>query len=158
MTREEILAMEAGREFDTLVAEKVMGHSMPDFIPEHALGLYLAGTPIHYDSWTCVCRYDEGDTLKWVPDPYSSDISAAWQVVEKMIGQEYNFELSSALAYTTGGEFEGANWYVAFTGGLEDKTYDTARLTAPSAICVAALLAKFEEAKIAKMLNMREES
>lgn len=84
MTKEEILAMEPGPELDTLMAEKVMNHPMPDFIPEDALDLYLAGTPIHCDGWTCVCRYDEGDTPKWVPDPYSTDISAAWPVVEKM--------------------------------------------------------------------------
>jgi len=76
--------MEVGKELDTLVAEKVMGHPMPDIIPEDALDLYLAGSPIHCDSWTCVCRYDEGDTPKWVPDPYSTDISAAWLVVEKL--------------------------------------------------------------------------
>ncbi|GAI99989.1 unnamed protein product, partial [marine sediment metagenome] len=36
MTKEEILAMEPGPELDTLVAEKVMGHPMPGFIPEDA--------------------------------------------------------------------------------------------------------------------------
>jgi len=84
MTKAEILAMKPGPEFDTLVAEKVMGHPMPDSISEDALDLYLAGTPIHCDSWTCVCRYDEGDIPKWVPDPYSSDISAAWPIAVKM--------------------------------------------------------------------------
>ena len=83
MTREEILVMEVGKELDTLTAEKVRGHPMPDFIPEDALDLYLAGTPIHYDSWSCVCRYDEGDTPKWVPDPYSRNISAAWPIAVK---------------------------------------------------------------------------
>ncbi|MBA7675928.1 hypothetical protein ES703_84167 [subsurface metagenome] len=84
MTKEEILAMEPGPELDTLVAEKIMNHPMPDFIPADALDLYLAGTPIHYDSWTCVCRYDEGDVPKWIPDPYSTDISAAWPIAVKM--------------------------------------------------------------------------
>ena len=84
MTKEEILAMEPGPELNTLVAEKLMNHPMPDSIPEDALDLYLAGTPIRYDSWTCVCRYDEGDIPKWVPDPYSSDISAAWPIAVKM--------------------------------------------------------------------------
>ncbi len=84
MTKEEILAMEPGPQLDTLVAERVMNHPMPDFIPEDALDLYLVGTPIHYDGWTCVCRYEEGDTPKWVPDPYSTDSPAAWPVVEKL--------------------------------------------------------------------------
>ena len=84
MTKEEILAMEAGKELDTLVAEKIMNHPMPDFIPEDALDLYLSGRAIHYDSWTCVCHYDEGDVPKWVPDPYSSNISAAWPIAVEM--------------------------------------------------------------------------
>lgn len=80
----DIRRLPRGKELDALVAERVMEHPMPDFIPEDALDLYLAGTPIHYDSWTCVCRYDEGDTPKWVPDPYSTDISAAWPIAVKI--------------------------------------------------------------------------
>ena len=134
MTKEEILAMEVGTELDALVAEKVMGHPMPDFIPENALDLYLAGAPIHYDSWTCVCRYDEGDVPKWVPDPYSTDISAAWQVRQRIfdtMGKQLHLHQSLNNI-----------WWAKF------------RLTeifasskeAPEAICKASLLTKLEEA------------
>jgi len=100
MTKE-ILTMKPGPELDALVAEKVMNHPMPDFIPEDALDLYLVGEPIHHDSWMCVCRYDEGDTPKWVPDRYSTDISAAWRVALKA-------ELESVPVFET--ERESAEW------------------------------------------------
>jgi hypothetical protein len=82
MTKEETLAMQPGRALDVLVAERVMGHPMPTSTPEDAVDLYLSGAPVHQDGWTCVFRYDEGDEPKWIPGPYSTDIAAAWQVVE----------------------------------------------------------------------------
>lgn len=144
MNKEEILAMEVGKELDTLVAEKVMGHPMPDFIPEDALDLYLAGSPIHYDSWTCVCRYDEGDVPKWIPDPYSTDISAAWQVVEKVTEQRrchceinvYPDGLASVKFTKATGPFtpdEIFGW-----AGIDND------MTTPEAISKAGLIAKDE--------------
>ncbi len=134
MTKEEILAMKPGPELDTLVAEQVMGHPMPDFIPEDALDLYLVGTPIHCDNWTCVCRYDEGDTPKWVPDPYSTDISAAWSVVEKMKLKFYDFQ---GFCYNLITELFGTN--------ISDCTFNTIEMVlrglTPEAICKAALIA-----------------
>jgi len=140
MTKEEILAMEPGPELDALVAERVMGHPMPDFIPEDALDLYLAGAPIHYDSWTCVCRYDEGDIPKWVPDPYSTDISAAWPVIEKVMEQKHchckidvypdglgNVKFTKATGPFTPDEI------LAWAGVNND-------MTVPEAICKAALI------------------
>jgi len=139
MTKE-ILAMEPGPELDTLVAEKIMDHPMPDFIPEDALNLYLVGAPIHYDSWTCVCRYDEGDVPKWVPAPYSTDISAAWLVVEKM------FELGHSMSLLhLSSEFYPDYWYCDFR--LKGKTTPPAYewvdhiSKAPEAISKAALIA-----------------
>lgn len=133
MTKEEILAMEAGKELDTLVAQKVMGHPMPDFIPEDALDLYLAGAPIHYDSWTCVCYYDEGDVPKWVPDPYSGDISAAWQVVEKLIKKGYFLVLQYGLFQK--------GWGCTISKQLPANNPVRNIETAPEAICKAALIA-----------------
>ena len=133
MTKEKILAMEPGPELDTLVAEKVMGHPMPDFIPEDALDLYLVGTPIYCDSWSCVCRYDEGDTPKWVPDPYSTDISAAWPVVGKMESLGYGHK---HLKYSQRRE-AGIAWMFMQPGrGI----FEARGKKAPEAICKAALI------------------
>jgi len=145
MTNEEILTMEPGPELDALVAEKVMGHPIPDFVPEDALGLYLAGSPIHYDSWTCVCRYDEGDTPKWVPDPCSTDISCAWQVVDKMCNWDIddNMLVLKGQAPDPTEPVGNEGWWEAEVGGTWGKVIAEGK-TAPEAICKAALLAKLE--------------
>ncbi|HUV53493.1 MAG TPA: hypothetical protein VMW64_10545 [Dehalococcoidia bacterium] len=147
MTKEEILAMEAGKKLDILVAQKVMDHPMPDFIPENALDLYLAGAPIHYDSWSCVCCYDEGDVPKWVPDPYSSDISASWRVVEKLTeewtkrNKPISIEVIEVIYDCGAYEAKIETWN-------EDKydwnepIFSGSCTAAPEAICKAALIAK----------------
>ena len=76
LTREQILAMPAGRELDALVAENVFGYKMAD----------------HYRTVWCKTHYDE---LK----RYSRDLYAAWELVwevdkeinlyREKIGSEY---------------------------------------------------------------------
>jgi hypothetical protein len=64
MTRDEILNMPAGREFDALIAENVMGeklHKRQDGV-------------VHYLDWT----------------PYTTDTRAAWQVVKTMYARGFN--------------------------------------------------------------------
>lgn len=145
MTKEEILAMEAGRELDALVAEKIMNHPMPDFIPEHALDLYLAGTPLHYDSWSCVCCYDEGDTPKWVPDPYSRDQGAAWQVWLAITRDDpYRWAIYPNPEKSGEIIIEHYSYY----GGQECGEGELSVVgLAPEAICKAALLTTFEGGK-----------
>ncbi|GAJ23370.1 unnamed protein product, partial [marine sediment metagenome] len=77
--------METGEELDRLVATEVMGEPIPEFTPENALDLQLAGSPVKspQGNWLCLCEYGEGDIPTWRPLPYSTDISAAWQVVAK---------------------------------------------------------------------------
>jgi len=104
MTRDEILAMEPGRELDALVAEKVMGWT-------------------HYrEEWGGV-----------VPDSishYSTDISAAWEVVEKM----------GPFTQLTADIYNGITvWHCSFS--VVDSVD---AVTAPEAICKAALLAALE--------------
>jgi hypothetical protein len=67
--RDEILAMEPGRELDALVAEKVMG--LKSIAPNSAM---------------------DGEYPVWIP-AYSIDIAAAWQVVERM-GRTWDMYLS----------------------------------------------------------------
>jgi len=147
MTKEEILAMEAGEELDKLVAE-AMGEPMPEYIPENALDLQLAGSPIKSPkgNWLCLCNYDEGDIPTWRPLPYSSDISAAWQVVNKM------FELGYAMSLLhLSSEFYPEYWYCDFRPKDSNKPpeYEWVdhQMTAPGAICKAALLTRLDEIK-----------
>ena len=107
--------MEAGREMDALVAEKVMGwkrvpHAHPEI--EAAGGMWL--TP-------------RGPRMC---PAYSTDIAAAWGVVEWFTRRSYTVAL-----HTTHSD----GWVCSIRGAL---LADTAQApTAPLAICRAALAA-----------------
>ncbi|GAI39104.1 unnamed protein product, partial [marine sediment metagenome] len=86
MTKEEILAMEAGRELDELVATQIKGEPKPDYVVENVLDLQLTGDPAKSlgGNWLFLCEYDKGDIPTWYSLPFSTDISAAWPVAVKM--------------------------------------------------------------------------
>ncbi|MBA7631314.1 hypothetical protein ES703_38845 [subsurface metagenome] len=148
MTKEEILAMEAGEELDALVSEGIMGCPKPDFIPEHALELALAGSPVRYNGWLCICFYDEGDVPKWIPDPYSTDISAAWQVVEKMKDMIDNKRNQLLCCLKIHCDIPGEAWDIHWSyselsimdDGHKDHKLPLSWFSLPEAICKAALL------------------
>ena len=106
--------MEAGRELDALVAEKIMG-----------LGQYH--TPeTHYEVIGCGagCSF-------CIPPPYSTDIAAAWQVVEKL--SMSGFWIIKSCRVSAPGKDDWIEW---------DVMYQNQRAIAdalPFAICLAAL-------------------
>lgn len=110
LTRESILAMEAGSELDELIAVQVMGRE---------------------DNRT--------DWGKKVFSP-STDISAAWEVVDQMNGP-YGFLLQRLGDYFDEGE-EWEGWEASF-GGQSDRLIQAR--TAPEAICKCALLSTLTE-------------
>ena len=131
MSESEFLALEP-RERDALVAEKVMGW-----------------TNIRWDAGTTWMR----DCLDaWIGEPpegepynnwpeslyeFTTDISAAWQVVEAVDPLMGNSPWDFVLARTDGGwicNFH-AEWFEQVADGYEAPT-------APLAICIAALKAK----------------
>ena len=125
--------MEAGREMDALVAEKVMG-LVPCQHPCHDIG-----NP-RYQSGPCHARPDSpqlgGETA-----PYSTCISAAWEVVEKINGR-YSLSIYHAVAVSS--------VMTGWTIGLAESVYPPGRKdeavwgraeTLPLAICRAALKA-----------------
>ena len=145
--------MEAGRELDALVAEKVMGLEVlgqstiayiegetsihPDSKPEH-WSCYAESGPIYLQH--CVCEFkDEHDEIIYghivqccdaVP-LFSEEIGAAWEVVEvltkkKEVTLEY-YKLPT-----------GDKWGIAIGMGTVTGFGDTA----PLAICLAALKAE----------------
>lgn len=99
--------MQASRELDALVAEKVMGLEP---WPGKA-GCFKAPIVLHYQT-----------PKPCLPPEYSTDIAAAWQVVEKM---QETCEVSI--------EQKGTGWKVYF-----DAEWRGAE-TVPHAICLAAL-------------------
>jgi len=137
MDKNAILAMEAGEELDKLVAAEVMGEPIPEFTPENALGLQLAGSPVKSPkgNWLCLCRYDEDDIPTWRPLPYSTDISVAWLVVEKLIDihPQGDFHLEHL-------EDEWCCGWCYPPSGADLDNWICGK-TVPEAICKAALIA-----------------
>jgi len=99
----------ASRELDLLVAEKVMGQKF-DFNP-----------------WKGEMPKNNGEAYGIVL-PYSTDIFAAWKVVEKMISEGLYLDLRGLTAFTCN-----------FGHPMQLPREAT---SAPLAICIAALRAK----------------
>ncbi len=128
--------MEPGRELDALVAE-LFGEK-PDVSPtEDSLWLIRRGSD--NGGWLrSITGSDPDDcnlmVVDWLPRPFSTDIAAAWEVVEKLLGR-FQFTLNSLE--------DGLGWYAEF-GAWNEKiyqAYDENAETVPHAICLAALKA-----------------
>ena len=78
MNRDEILKMEAGRELDALVAEHVMGLDIRHNTQRHESSIRCSGRKQYYN----VMEIWAGDRLL---RPYSTDIAAAWMVLEEIV-------------------------------------------------------------------------
>ena len=147
MTRDEILAMEAGRELDALVAE-AMGWIWLRFKPAHDEDAEFVRKPYGPDTWEASLEHkrangDEPLAHLWDCDlpHYSTDIAAAWEVVEYMGPIPFSLRFQPADAWRTGdGEvYCHAHWTCWFEGSVWAEAP-----TAPLAICRAALLAAME--------------
>ena len=103
--------LQAGRELNAMVAEKVMGYKMTE----------VAGT-----------KYVDGFSVQ-EPRPYSTDLMAAWEVVEKMQDYQKPHQMGHPLHLKY--HFWVEKWYASIgaSEALED--------TVPLAICRAALKA-----------------
>lgn len=135
--------MPAGRELDALVAERVMGADV-SIAPMHTWELNADGTidTVAWDSDyhngpSCTrcgysfCIHCEGETAYTAapcqvePPRYSTNITAAWQVVERMRNPDFRLNKDGDWGCSFGGELRFV--------GLAD--------TAALAICRAALKA-----------------
>jgi len=127
MNREEILAMPAGRDLDALIAENVMGWK------DRGIGYSFED---NINGYECVLYIDK-DKLPH----YSTDIAAAWQVIEwleKNTTEKYN---SPSLFSVPHG------WSMVLYEKRDNHApawLDAFAPTAPLAICRAALLAVME--------------
>jgi hypothetical protein len=119
LTREQVLSMETGRELDALVAEKVMG-----------LQGFRKGTP-GYEGWEYIYTSNLGDNQ---PIPhYSSDLSAAWEVIEKF----------DNMTFRRGREADGHIRHFAYIWlNSDDDKHEMCKASKmPEAVCKAALMA-----------------
>mgnify|MGYP001600886613 CR=1 FL=1 len=121
--------MEAGREMDALIAEKVMGWKR-------------INTPPRWE-----CKADYGLEREWGKDDpfcpkcmewpeYSTDISVAWQVVEEFAHQSANKTAAElGMSYFSLSAYPNRWWSCRIGKESSDAP------TAPLAICRAALRA-----------------
>jgi hypothetical protein len=120
--RDEIMAMVPGRELDALVAKKVMGWTFSNLIK----------------SWYPPNLRPENNAYGHKLRNYSTDIAAAWEVVEKMKDYKIYSDIHTA-----------SNCYMVdgYSEIFEDEIEHVECETAPHAICKAALLAVMEVGK-----------
>jgi hypothetical protein len=130
LSREQIEQMPAGAELDQLVSRFVMdipGRPVRVAGTAHNFVVVFSNNPFWSDGSHDAARLRRDAQAK----PYSSDISAAWEVVERMLdewGVWINLENSGC---------DAPLWAAKFSGPFERAEAPTA----PLAICRAALLA-----------------
>ena len=120
---------EAGRELDALVAEKVMQLAPRQwrsicFVDDHELDARV---------WCYDCCGSVGEQGQ-VPEHYSTDIAAAWQVVEMLYKRGFGVGVVMQHGWDTACEC-----IVFKTSIVDDDTIHASADTAPHAICLAAL-------------------
>ena len=128
MKRDEILKMEAGREMDALIAEKVM-----DWKNIHKTTEYEDPDTIHMTGEMNPFIVGNVAWVDWEVEifPFSTSLLDAWMVVEK---------LRSKYLISVRSDFNHYGCAIRLLG-LDDLVAVTYGDTAPLAICRAALLA-----------------
>jgi len=129
--------MPAGREMDALVAEKVMGEPIPTEPPKCTGS--ISGIQHYFEYYPQKAWVPDGTSggWRWKARAFSTDISAAWEVVEKL-----------AYEPTVQGVYEKLSVVVTVRlysneeawAKIEGRSWTKAE-TAPLAICRAALKA-----------------
>jgi hypothetical protein len=142
LNKEEILKLEPGNELDILVAKKIMGLNPGG----HLEPLWEEGsTPDGKDGWDgffcprCGCPADlYGKRLCCLR--YSTDMSAAWEVIVKMENDDYWWEAENVVPNSD----PVAYYWSFFKNGINKNNNSCWEILLPSAICKAALLAVLE--------------
>lgn len=140
LTREKVLAMEAGRELDALVVEKVMGYK---FVQEGST-LWKDDAPfpfVIYDEEFGYCLYEKyEDGWPFTTFNPSADISAAWAVHTEINKRGWGMCLLDRYSHGPSRPFE-----YGCQLGKDGVTHVGYGETAPLAICRAALLTTLTE-------------
>ena len=132
--------MEAGRELDALVAEKVMGWRLVKRGRRVATGSDYQKPGMEVGGFR-----GNDDARRWISHvcpEYSTDIAAAWEVVEKMDHPDWRIEVGNSV---DGGFYAIMEPHRPIddceTCGEQSTKDWQAAPTAPHAICLAALAA-----------------
>jgi len=137
MTKDEILNMEEGIQLDILIAERVMG----------ACAHYWKIVPREDDDGVCrICQKCHLEFWGLRPpvygenyDSYSTNISAALDVIVKMENNDYWWTADNIVPNSDPVVY---HWRFSKAGKRYDSNYD---FSLPLAICHAALLTTIEE-------------
>jgi hypothetical protein len=146
MTSEEILNMPAGRKMDELIVNKVMKWSLDPGLPDESAFYYPPEWNDELNAWPSTRGRQQKGSLDLVPN-YSTDIAAAWEVVEK-ICEKKNQQVYLVTNFSSefGNEFY-AEIFINNGEGIGDSENIVCSATAettPLAICRTALLAVLE--------------
>jgi hypothetical protein len=129
MTRDEMLELKPGRELDELVIRHIMNIPIVESVDLFGQEPFPAAWWVEDEGWYIADERDE-DGLIYMPFNPSEDISAAWEVAEKMSEEWPQFSIARVdTGWCVMWGFDGYGWPEA-TGK-----------TAPEAICKAALMA-----------------
>ena len=131
MNKEEVLAMEAGSRLDAMVDKESFGGD--GCIHE----LYCVDPDEH------ACAKCHKQFYSPEPYSYSADISAAWQVVDKMFAEGYHWIIMTVYIYDKKPEYKVTVQEIARFKNSTD--CDVKAATVEEAICKAALLIKIKE-------------
>lgn len=134
--------MEAGRELDARVGEKVMGQDM-EVRPAHEwrplwegmLGAEDRSRICNRCGLSTLGEHEEGGSCRIFTPPYSTDISAAWEVVEALIARGLYVKVEDGYP----ADSDERAWHCRLHHGFSWE--DAWAPTAPLAICRAALAA-----------------
>lgn len=128
------------REIDRLIAEKVFNWEWRQ--REYNRRVFGENPPTYYVWWDkdidnvpALCLTEKTNYNTDYTPPFSTDISVAWQVVEKMAETWPDVSISKSR-WT-----QNAGYYECLFEKTEDDRFFTEANTAPMAICLAALLA-----------------
>lgn len=136
--------MDAGRELDALVAERVMGYQWwhREGLRNHLLSPDAAQWAGSLDMKPGAAETDKA-FYNGAP-PYSTDIAAAWEVIERMTAQGWHYEIGGPAASTPHWARFGRGDYDPHNDEWDEQHIGMGS-AAPHAICLAALRAIGEE-------------
>ncbi len=95
-------SMEPGQQLDAMIAETVFREAQPAIVHGHS---HIEPIPSPGGNWVCCQTYERGDVCEWVPLPFSSQIAAAWRIVQKLEAIACRFETADGFIHLSCGHW-----------------------------------------------------
>jgi len=114
-------SLSAGQHLDAIVAESVMGEPRPTTEHDH-VHIHPIASP--GGNWLCIPCYEHGDNCEWVPLPFSTSISAAWRLVEKLEPLVSRFQSADGFVHLASGHWADHGDCLTCETPVEDEQAD----------------------------------